>query len=537
MSIVNKDKNGNIKKIASHMTQRVNARWFPCKRVVEDGIEYYDIPTEATEYYKDFKSFFVYSLGFFEPNTTSSPKLRYGKEVLSLKDFTKEEDLLEVGKLNGVYQMFTKDLSDNKVMYFCGTTNLMLLESLIVPELKTNLISKADDTKDIEVNGRTKFNGIAEFAKQVQIGKDCKFKTSAIYANDTGVINFYNDVTITDTKRLNVGGQATFSSNVNIEKTLKVNRISRLDDTEPIIVQSDTWFQSNVGFYATIRFENDTFFNSSMYLNGWLHGVWGTDGSSEFEFGRDARFTGNHVLYFGDQDDYITHERDQLVLYGKRGIDLRTGPNNSVTINGQPIGSGGGSSGQVTIEPISITRPRDSSAFINGRELVSINVRIKDPQGILTDDDFIEICERKRRSHTWSNRGDPLGHNETQRMCVNEYVRLGDIRNRNRTFGEYYDVILSLSVGWDIEAFTGREDRKDILTVRNMRLDRDGTNRKNLSLNSFAVVNKYFRVVKANPETGKYGWGDRMGREVVAMCPFRYRRCFDEKNNFYMILL
>lgn len=123
MSLYNKDKNGNLTKIAGHLTQRINARWFPCARKVENGIEYYDVPKDVEEYYKPFNSYLVYSLGFMEPNTTKTPKLRYNDKVLDLYDITNDDGLVNIGQLCGVYQAFTKNTLTDKRMYFCGSSH------------------------------------------------------------------------------------------------------------------------------------------------------------------------------------------------------------------------------------------------------------------------------------------------------------------------------------------------------------------------------------------------------------------------------
>lgn len=124
MSIFYKNNDGQIKKIASHLIQKVNARWFLCTRVVEDGQEYYDIPeAEALLYFSKLSPFTIYALGFNEPNTTTSPKLRYKGEVYNIYDLTGVDPVqLEVGQLVGVYQMFTQESDNEKSIYFVGNT-------------------------------------------------------------------------------------------------------------------------------------------------------------------------------------------------------------------------------------------------------------------------------------------------------------------------------------------------------------------------------------------------------------------------------
>lgn len=124
MGVYVKDNAGNIKKLAGYITQKQNARWFLCTRSLEDGIEYYDVPQSAEEYYKTIDAYTIYSFGFAETNTTNYPKLRYGTTILDIKDVTNARNRIEIGQLNGVYSMYTQDLATNPKMYFVGTTNL-----------------------------------------------------------------------------------------------------------------------------------------------------------------------------------------------------------------------------------------------------------------------------------------------------------------------------------------------------------------------------------------------------------------------------
>lgn len=122
MSIFYKDNFGKVNRIASHLIQRVNARWFLCQRVMEDGQEYYDVPElETLNYFNDISPFTIYSFGFSEPNTTQTPKLRYKGVAYNILDVTSlESDHIGVGQLKGVYQMFTQESSTDKSIYFIG---------------------------------------------------------------------------------------------------------------------------------------------------------------------------------------------------------------------------------------------------------------------------------------------------------------------------------------------------------------------------------------------------------------------------------
>lgn len=122
MSIYSKDRSNNIRVLAGTLTKRENAKWFLCQRSEENGVEYYTIPVEAEEYYKSIESNTVFNLGFNEPNTTTTPKIRYKNKILDLYDITAEDHLIRIGSLNGVYQTFTKKLSEDLRMYIFSTT-------------------------------------------------------------------------------------------------------------------------------------------------------------------------------------------------------------------------------------------------------------------------------------------------------------------------------------------------------------------------------------------------------------------------------
>lgn len=122
MSLNYKNKNGEIRKIAGHLTQRVNARWFLCERTIEDDQEYYDVPEDQTkDYFEYISPYTIYSFGFDEPNTTTTPKLRFKNQVFDIMDLTSNEPSeVGEGQLMGVYQMFTQESAEDKTIYFIG---------------------------------------------------------------------------------------------------------------------------------------------------------------------------------------------------------------------------------------------------------------------------------------------------------------------------------------------------------------------------------------------------------------------------------
>lgn len=122
MSIYYKNKNGQTNKIAGHLTQRVNARWFLLERSIEDGQEYYTVPEDQTQqYFSTMMPFTIYSFGFSETNTTATPKIKYKNEVYDIADVTAlQPGQLGIGQLKGVYQMFTQESDTDKTIYFIG---------------------------------------------------------------------------------------------------------------------------------------------------------------------------------------------------------------------------------------------------------------------------------------------------------------------------------------------------------------------------------------------------------------------------------
>lgn len=122
MSVIYKDKQGKLAKIAGYLTQRVNARWFLCTRSLENGQEYYNVPVDQTkDYFNTISPYTIYSFGFIEPNTTVTPKLRFKTQVYDIMDLTAiTPQQLGIGQLTGVYQMFTQESEGDKTIYFIG---------------------------------------------------------------------------------------------------------------------------------------------------------------------------------------------------------------------------------------------------------------------------------------------------------------------------------------------------------------------------------------------------------------------------------
>lgn len=123
MSVYYKGLDGQVRKMAGHLTQRVNSRWFKCTRVVENGQEYYVVPDNDTEnYFNTIAPFTIYNFGFEQPNTTTSPKLRYKQLEFNIRDLSNKVDQsVGIGQMKGVFSMFTQELENaNRVIYFIG---------------------------------------------------------------------------------------------------------------------------------------------------------------------------------------------------------------------------------------------------------------------------------------------------------------------------------------------------------------------------------------------------------------------------------
>lgn len=185
MSVYTKNNEGKVTKIAGMITQRLNTRWFLCARSLEDGIEYYTVPADAQSYFKNIDAFTIYSFGFNEPNTTLSPKLRYGNTVLDIRDFTNEGGSLVAGQLSGVYQMFTQDLNNDPKIYFVGTTHPDAIDA----EVSTT------STNAVQNQAITKYaNDLLSKASKVEIDNTTITKNTQEQIQAVGVMDETNNV-------------------------------------------------------------------------------------------------------------------------------------------------------------------------------------------------------------------------------------------------------------------------------------------------------------------------------------------------------
>lgn len=107
MSIYRK-KNNQFIKLNNYVITKDNNKYFICTRSIDSdtGIEYYDVPESAMSSFSMFASNTVYTF-LLESNTTTNPKLRYGQAVLDIKV---EDGQLEIGQLNGILQLYTKNV-------------------------------------------------------------------------------------------------------------------------------------------------------------------------------------------------------------------------------------------------------------------------------------------------------------------------------------------------------------------------------------------------------------------------------------------
>lgn len=112
MSIYRK-KNNQFIKLNNYVITKDNNKYFICTRTLDNGVEYYDVPESAMSSFSMFASNTIYTF-LLESNTTTNPKLRYGQAVLDIKV---EGGQLEVGQLNGILQLYTKNITISTDIY------------------------------------------------------------------------------------------------------------------------------------------------------------------------------------------------------------------------------------------------------------------------------------------------------------------------------------------------------------------------------------------------------------------------------------
>lgn len=123
MAIYIKRQDGTVSTVASNIIKKFNTKWYPCIRTVENGQEFYDVDSSIVKEFSSLESNTLYAFGFSEPNTTNEPILRFNGINFIIRDFTRDEMRVKIGNLKGVFQMFTQNLDDNYIIYFCGDTH------------------------------------------------------------------------------------------------------------------------------------------------------------------------------------------------------------------------------------------------------------------------------------------------------------------------------------------------------------------------------------------------------------------------------
>lgn len=115
MSVYRKDDNGNIKKIAGSLTQRINMHIFQTTHVfdTEKNEDNYIInESDAKPYISSIKDWTQYSINLSEPNQSSNINIKLGSQTLKLINNVKN---IEIGTLKGVIQCHTEKLDNNEI--------------------------------------------------------------------------------------------------------------------------------------------------------------------------------------------------------------------------------------------------------------------------------------------------------------------------------------------------------------------------------------------------------------------------------------
>ena len=115
MSVYRKDDNGNIKKIAGSLTQRINMHIFQTTHEfdTEKNEDNYIInESDAKPYISSIKDWTQYSINLSEPNESSNINIKLGSQTLKLINSVKN---IEIGTLNGIIQCHTEKLDNNEI--------------------------------------------------------------------------------------------------------------------------------------------------------------------------------------------------------------------------------------------------------------------------------------------------------------------------------------------------------------------------------------------------------------------------------------
>lgn len=115
MSVYRKDDNGNIKKIAGSLTQRINMHIFQTTHEfdTEKNEDNYIInESDAKPYISSIKDWTQYSINLSEPNQSSNINIKLGSQTLKLINSVKN---IEIGTLNSVIQCHTEKLDNNEI--------------------------------------------------------------------------------------------------------------------------------------------------------------------------------------------------------------------------------------------------------------------------------------------------------------------------------------------------------------------------------------------------------------------------------------
>ena len=115
MSVYRKDNNGNLRKIAGSLTQRLNTAIFKAAHTVENGADYYTISeVEAMSYISsltDNTNFWIY---IDESNVTNEVYLRYKEQVLRVS--LNKNTTIPIDSMYGKTDLFTLKASETGII-------------------------------------------------------------------------------------------------------------------------------------------------------------------------------------------------------------------------------------------------------------------------------------------------------------------------------------------------------------------------------------------------------------------------------------
>lgn len=164
MSIYRK-KNNQLIKLTNYVVQKYFDKYIVCTRRIESGVEYYDVPSTAIEVFSTFSANTIYKFKL-PANTTTTPKLRYGQQVL---DIELEVGSLQVGQLEGIQELYTKDVNETSKIYWKQVVTS--LTGYATEQYARNLVKVTDENHIIQTTDWTVIgdNSVEPFLYQTTV--------------------------------------------------------------------------------------------------------------------------------------------------------------------------------------------------------------------------------------------------------------------------------------------------------------------------------------------------------------------------------